>query len=576
MSRTDHEPAVAAAPKGDRRHWVRDLLLLTLLLGLYFGFQLGQRAIWNPDEGRYSEIPREMVLTGDYVTPHLDGVKYFEKPPLFYWLQAASIEVFGIHQWNLRLWPALFSIFGCLLVYGAGRQMFGRRAGLLSAAVLATSLLYYFLGRAIILDMAVSILMAAAMLMFLLGVRGPPGPTRRNYLWAFYVLMALATLTKGLIGIALPGMVIVAWIAVLNEWRLLRNIHLPSGLLIYFAVATPWHVLVSIANPEFPYFYFIQQQFLRYLTMTAHRYQPNWFFIPILLLGMVPWTVFLFQALWKGLPASWARRHENRETLFLVLWAVLIFVFFSLSKSKLVPYILPIFPALALLIGRWLAQQPAMTAAVRRPLGILAALGLAGAGALAMLPHGLAASRSALEFTHAVGAQIYVMAAALALAATVPYLLARRARLNATLVSLAVLFGGFHIVVGHSLTALDPKWSVRSMAELIKPELKPDDAVVTYNNYFQELPVYLQRRVIIVNWKNELTFGSQHQDTSGWMIDKARFWKLWNSGRRVYVFANASEYAQLTAGAHGHYRLLARNAYHVLLSNQPATAADQQ
>ncbi|MEJ2644994.1 MAG: glycosyltransferase family 39 protein [Gammaproteobacteria bacterium] len=572
MSRTDHEQATGASPAPDRGHWLRDLLLLTLLLGLYLGFQMGQRAIWNPDEGRYSEIPREMVVSGNYVTPHLDGVKYFEKPPLFYWLQAASIKVFGLHQWDLRLWPVLFALFGSLMVYGAGRQMFGRRAGLLSAMVLATSLLYYFLGRAIILDMAVSILMAAAMLTFLLGVRGPPGPTRRNYLWAFYVFMALATLTKGLIGIALPGLVILVWMALLNEWRLLRSIYLPSGLLIYLVVATPWHVLVSIANPEFPYFYFIQQQFLRYLTMSAHRYQPDWFFIPILLLGMVPWTVFMFQAVWKGLPESWGRRKEHKETLFLVLWAVLIFVFFSLSKSKLVPYILPIFPALALLIGRWLAQQPA-AGAVRRPLAVLALLGLAGAVAIAMLPNGLARSHSALEFNRMVGtSQIYLMAVVLAVASIVPYLLARRARLDVALVSMAVLFGGFHTVVGHALTGLDPKWSVRAMAEMIKPELKPDDAVVTYNTYFQELPVYLQRRVIIVNWKNELTFGSKYQDTSGWMIDTAQFWKLWNSDRKVYVFANAGDYEQLVEGAHGRYRVLARNAYHVLLTNQPAGA----
>lgn len=547
------------------------MLLLALLLGLYLGFQLGQRAIWNPDEGRYCEIPREMVTSGNYVTPHVDGIKYFEKPPLFYWLQAASIKTFGIHQWNLRLWPVLFALFGCLMVYAAGRQMFGRRAGLLSAMVLSTSLLYYFLGRAIILDMAVSVLMTGALLTFLLGVRAPPGPARRNYLWSFYVFMALATLTKGLIGILLPGFVIFVWLAVLNEWRMLRTVYLPSGLLIYLVVATPWHVLVSLANPEFPYRYFIQQQFLRYLTMVSHRYQPDWFFIPILLLGMAPWVVFMFQALRGALPASWARRYEHKETLYLILWALLIFLFFSLSKSKLVPYILPCFPPLAMLIGRWLSDQGTSPAALRRPLAVVMVLGLAGAGALAMLPNGLAHGRSTVEFTHLVGATpIYLMAAVLAFASVVPYLLVHRARVNAALLSLAILFGGFYTAVGHGLVGLDPKWSVRSMAELIKPKLKPSDDVVCFNTYFQELPVYLQRRVIIVNWRNELAFGARHQNTSGWMLNTAQFWKLWNSPRTVYVFADASSYRQLVAGAHGRYRVLARNSYHLLMSNQPA------
>src|SRR6185369_1830470 len=310
--------------------WKRDLLLLTLAIGLLLGVALGVRALWGPDEGRYVEIPREMVTTGDYVTPRLNGVKYFEKPPLFYWLQAAAIHLFGLREWAMRLVPALSALLGCLAVYAAGRRLFSRRAGLLAAAILATTPLWYFLGNAITLDMTVSALLTVALLAFLVAVQEPEdAPLRRNLLWASYVALALATLAKGLIGIAIPGMVIVVWMALLGDWDLPRRIRLGSGTVIFLLIAVPWHVLVARANPEFLWFYFIHEHVLRYVTKIHARYEPPWFFIPVLLGGMIPWTAFLVQAVRDALPAGWRRRHETKETLFLLLWAGLVFVFFS-------------------------------------------------------------------------------------------------------------------------------------------------------------------------------------------------------------------------------------------------------
>src|SRR5512143_1989638 len=141
--------------------WSRDLLLLTLAMVALFGFRLGSHALFNPDEGRYAEVPREMVATGDWVTPHLDGVKYLEKPPLMYWAVALCLEVFGASEWSVRAPVALFGLGGVLLTYAAGRRLYGRPAGLLAAGVLATSLLYFVLARLLIIDMAVSVLIGA-------------------------------------------------------------------------------------------------------------------------------------------------------------------------------------------------------------------------------------------------------------------------------------------------------------------------------------------------------------------------------------------------------------------------------
>ena len=291
---------------------MRDLIILTVLTCLLFTFMLENRPLSVPDEGRYVEIPREMVASGNYLTPRLNGVKYFEKPVFFYWLEAFSIKLFGLNEFTLRLWPAVFALFGCLAVAVAGARLFGRRTGLLSAVVLATCLLYYGLSRAIILDMPVSILLTLSLLSFLTGTHEAPGLKRRLYLWGFAAFAALAVLTKGLIGILIPGMVIGAWIIVLGEWRMLKTLYLPSCLALFLLIAAPWHILVGMANPEFFQFYFIHEHFQRFLTRVHGRYQPFWYFIPVVALGLFPWSAFLLQAIKHSIPSSWRSLRATR------------------------------------------------------------------------------------------------------------------------------------------------------------------------------------------------------------------------------------------------------------------------
>jgi 4-amino-4-deoxy-L-arabinose transferase-like glycosyltransferase len=555
--------------------WKRDILLLTLAIGLLLAVALGVRALWGPDEGRYVEIPREMVATGDYVTPRLNGVKYFEKPPLFYWLQAAAIHLFGLREWAMRLVPALSALLGCLAVYAAGRRLFSRRAGLLAAAVLATTPLWYFLGNAITLDMTVSALLTVALLAFLVAVREPDvpdAPLRRNLLWASYVALALATLAKGLIGIAIPGMVIVVWMALLGDWDLPRRIRLGSGTVIFLLIAVPWHVLVARANPEFLWFYFIHEHVLRYVTKIHQRYEPPWFFIPVLLGGMIPWTAFLVQAVRDALPAGWRRRHESKETLFLLLWAGLVFVFFSLSSSKLVPYILPVVPPLALLLGRSLDRlldEPPGSPVLRRATGVLLPLA-GGLGAIFALAPRLLAGKPKLEaYADAFGGRLYLLAGSLLLLGILPFLFARQRR---PVRSLAAVFGGtvlFFLAFLACLPIFNAERSTRSLAHWLKPRLRPGDQVVTYRAYFQELPVYLERRITIAGWRGELEMGTKAEDTRAWMIDLGAFDRLWRGPGTVYLFTEEDRYEDLERVGFPLYRL-AKSGKTVLAVNRPA------
>ena len=551
--------------KQNSRQILLDLLVLCILIGMFFAFMLGNRALSVPDEGRYVEIPREMVTTGDYITPRLNGVKYFEKPVLFYWLESFSIKLFGLRGYTLRLWPALFSLFGCLAVYVAGRRLYGRRSGLIAAAVLATNLLYYGLGRAIILDMPVSVLLTAALLSFLIGMHEVPGPRRRLYLWSFYAFSALAVLTKGLIGMLIPGMVIGAWIMVLGEWRVLKTMYLPTGLALFLLIAAPWHIMVGRANPEFFHFYFIQEHFLRYLTTMHSRYQPPWFFIPIILLGLFPWSVFLVQAIKHNLPSTWRERHEHRDALFLILWAGLVFLFFSASGSKLVPYILPVFPPLALLIGRYLsdAWDSRDFPGVRAGYVILLATQVILGGAMIALPFFWRTTD-----VQALGWYPAVAGCTLLLGAALTGALARFRGFRLAFIAVAVFAALFLIEMNAAAPRIDTK-SIKMLAVTLKPLLKPGDEVASYQTYYQDLPVYLERRIITVDWKGELDFGTEVEDTKAWMMDSAAFWKRWTGPETIYLLMEVKIYEALRF-LNPHVKLypIARDKKNIVLSNR--------
>jgi 4-amino-4-deoxy-L-arabinose transferase-like glycosyltransferase len=553
--------------------WGRDLVWLALALSLLFGAVLGVRALWGPDEGRYVEIAREMAASGDYVTPRLNGVKYFEKPPLFYWLEAGAIHLFGLREWAMRLVPALSALLGCLAVYAAGRRLFGRRAGLLAAAVLATSPLYYFLGNAVTLDMTVSALLTVALLAFLVALEEPEGRLRRNLLWSFYLALALATLTKGLIGIVIPGMILVVWMVLVGEWDLLRRMRLVSGTALFLLVAAPWHVLVARANPEFLWFYFVHEHVLRYLTRIHDRYEPPWYFVPILLGGLIPWTVFLVPALRAALPTSWRDRRDRRQwkvELFLILWAVLIFGFFSLSDSKLIPYILPVVPPLALLLGRHLAVV--WEGQGERELRIACAVLLFLSGGLglafALAPYLVGGQPKMAHYLAILGGGAYLMAGSLLFLGIVPLLFAlRRRRVQA----LAAIFGGAVLFVSAMMacgSVFNAERSSRSLALWLKPRLRSEDRVVTYRTYIQELPVYLERRITVAGWLGELEMGTQVEDTSGWMIDLGAFDRLWRAPGTVYLLTQEDRFRKL-AGTGLPLYTLARSGKIVLAVNHP-------
>jgi len=539
-----------------------------MVLAVWFGYELNSRSLWDPDEGRYSEIPREMVASGDYITPRLNGVKYFEKPVLFYWMQAGAIKLFGVSEWSLRLWSALLAVLGCLAVYYAGYRLFGRRTGLFAAAILATSVWYDLLGSAITLDMAVTAFLTLALLAFLLGTRAPPGVERRLWLYAFYVLTAAATLTKGLIGIVIPGMVIVAWLALTRQWSLLRNLYLPSGTILFFAIAAPWHVLVSLANPEFPWFYFVHEHFARFLTTVHHRSEPIWFFVPVLLVGMFPWSMFFIEAVRRGLRDSKPNQQTSSDTWFLVLWAGLVFAFFSLSGSKLATYILPAMPPLAILCGRYFAGvwERSVKRTANYPYWLMLAAALLTGPALILARWFVNGNQKIVDIYNMIGPDLYLTVACGVVLASVPFVLKRsrgnRHGIVALLFTTALMVLSFDLV----FDKVDVTRTVKPLAMEINRVARPGDEVVSYLDYFQDLPDYLGHTVTVAGWKGELEFGTEQEDTSGWMIDEPEVASRLRD-RTLYIVTRDRNIDRLKKLSPVPLRVIMRSSRDVLLTN---------
>ena len=246
-------------------------LLLALCLLLFFS-GLGQRSLWETDEARYAEIAREMLASGDWITPHLNYVKYFEKPPLTYWLVSLSFKLFGVSAFSARLTPALFGTLSVLVVFLLGRRMWDARAGLFAGICLATSLMFLVLSRVLLVDMVLCFGVTLAL--------HGAWALRDGLAWgryAFWGGCAVGFMTKGLLGPGLPIMVAFLFGALAGEWAWLRNLARLRGPALAVALCAPWVLAVSIINPEFPRFFFLDENLGRLLTTRHQRDQPFYF-----------------------------------------------------------------------------------------------------------------------------------------------------------------------------------------------------------------------------------------------------------------------------------------------------------
>ena len=334
------------------KKWIPPLFVgMTLAVASLFFLPLGGHALWNSDEGRYAEVAREMLELKDWLTPHLNYVLYFEKPPLMYWLTAASLAVFGQNEFAARFWSATFGLLTVIIVYLFGRHWKGERAGLLSGSILATCLLFFALTQYLTLDMALTFWMALALYASSKILTERPPDRVKRYTDLLALAMAGGVLTKGLVGVVFPVAVLGLAIAYTRLWGQARKISWQPAFFLMLLVAAPWFVLISLRHPYYPYFFFVREHLTRFLTPLHHREAPFYFFVPVLLAGFLPWSVFLPKIFGSSFERHGFLMKRDPVQALLVLWSLFVLVFFSFSQSKLVAYILPVLPAMALLAG---------------------------------------------------------------------------------------------------------------------------------------------------------------------------------------------------------------------------------
>ncbi|MEO6022579.1 MAG: phospholipid carrier-dependent glycosyltransferase [Burkholderiales bacterium] len=525
-------------PYQSKLAWV----LVGLFTLVWFG-SLDYRHLVKPDEGRYAEISREMANSGDWITPRLNGIKYFEKPPLQYWLTALAFNAFGANEWTARLWTALCGYLGIVIVGIGAKRLHGVKVGWLSVLFLATNFFYVGLGHINTLDMGLTFFLTLSLVAFLVAQHAPQS-SRAEISWMLVAWSAVAgaVLSKGLIGVVIPSATLVIYSLAQRDGSAWRRLHPLPGLLVFLAISAPWFVTVSLRNPEFPYFFFIHEHFLRYATHLHRRDEPWWFFIPILCIGLIPWTIATVAGFVYELKAQ-TNLGQFSAQRFLLVWCGFVMLFFSLSGSKLPAYILPIFPALALLLGPYLSQISTKVLLWNAAAGLV--LGLVGLIALPLVLH---AREDWAEFAlyRNYSQWLAVAMAVLAMGGGFGLYLSKQRRLMAALTLLGI--SGFVAIMlgllGHE--SLAPSNSSYYIAQELKPMLRVDIPLYSIKIYDQTLPFYLNRTVTLVAYVDEFEYGLKQEPEKS-IPTLAEFETVWRSGQPALAVMAPEQYLAFIA-----------------------------
>lgn len=543
------------------------VILAILLVAVAYTVTLGAAPLIEPDEPRYAEIAREMLELDDWVTPHLNYVKYFEKPPLVYWLTAVTMGFLGPHEAVLRLWPALFGLSGVACAWALGRSIYGPLEGLLAAGILAATPFYFGLSQVLTLDMPLTGFLTLALTAGWF-IHAQPARARGCSL-ILCAATALGVLTKGPVALVLVSAVLLFFTLLQRDFGFLRRTLSPAAVLLFVAIVLPWFVAVSWRNPEFVEFFLIDQHYDRYLQPSEHR-EPFWFFLPVVVSGMLPWTLMLATRprwLWERLRALLMVR-VSVGALYCVAWAAVVFGFFSLSGSKLATYILPIFCPLAVLTSRamsglWRAQD---LTPFRWTLGLVSFVTIGLFLTATILPF-VARQERVPELVRYLWIGAFVMFA---------FLMTLRWGLRRSIPDfgrlLAIVLAGMLAVQVSVMAGRSAAQHYTPLALAIREHAAPDDQIVLYRHYTQAIPFYTRRRVILVGAWGELDFGRRQSNQSAffWKDDELLF-QAWRSGRRTFFVVNRSDLEVLRPNLEPPPRELARFGKKVLLVNFPVT-----
>jgi 4-amino-4-deoxy-L-arabinose transferase-like glycosyltransferase len=587
----------------EERRWDVSLVVLLLIAAaIYLTSIISPPSLMDDVDAVQAQIARNMITSGDWVTARIDGVVYFEKSPLVYWLIAASYRIFGVHDWAARIPIALSAIGLAWLTALFGRWAFGRRAGFYCGLVMATCIGLWLFTRILIPDVMLTLTIALAMWGFLRAL-DEEEKNPRAWAWVMWASLALGLLLKSLVGIVFPvaaGLLYLLATGELLKWKSWRRLHIFSGVVLLLLIAAPWHVLAMVRNPPwfcwtlksepghyhgFLWFYFINEQLLRFLNLRYPRDYNTvprvWFWL-FHLIWLFPWSVYL------GAVSRLSYKpvdRAGRTRLLALLWTGFVLVFFTFSTTQEY-YSMPCYPALALLLGSAMAAGGSWVRGGTRLLSVIAGVaGLAAVGILVAVgqvptPGDISAALSShpkvysLSMGHMMDLTLDSFAylrAPLAIAAAA-FLLgalgtmrawwggrkvsaagesavsagAMRGRDAGTFMAAAVMMVVFFFGARLAMVRFDPLLSSREMAERILAS-EPGQVIVDHHYYtFSSIAFYTGRPELLLNGRwNNFEYGSNRPGVPDVFIDDAKLKALWTGPGRYYLVAKAGELPRL-------------------------------
>ena len=548
--------------------------LLALLLLLYGS---GSYPLMTPDEGRYATISSAMLQSGNWITPKLNGIVFMDKPILFYWLQATTFKLFGITTLSARILPAICGVFGLLVTFLSSHALYASlRIAWLASLILLSMLIYFLSAHYVDMNLLVAVLVSASLCCFLVGMFHANRPItakwyrqpHRYYLWMAYTMAALAFLTKGLIGIVFPIMIVGLWVLLFHQWKQLKQACIPSGIVIMVCIISPWLIVMQHHNPQFFDYFFINQQFYRYIATQFNNKQPFYFYLLIIVTGGLPWSVFFIQAGYRVI-RKWLQDNTTCQMEgFLLIWVLVVLIFFSIPASKTIGYILPVFIPLAILTASYLDsfishQTNKRSLSISFVLLIIIALAFITLVAIECFhPIFKIPTHSYPHFIAMAGWLILGLAVAL-------YLKIKRSSLLTFLMTTTIITLGLYLQIVNTAKFFVSPTAI-NIATAIQQRQLNDNTVVMALFYNEDLPFYLNRSVFIAfpNWydpqllqnDNEISSfakGLRQTKDPKTLINFQTLQQKWQSIENVLLIVDQQSLPLLPITIKQHYRKIA-------------------
>lgn len=505
----------------------KHIIALLLLSYAFFFYGIGDYSLKEPDEGRYAEIPREMNELHDYVVPHLNYVRYFEKPPLLYWTTAASFKLFGTNEWAFRFPNALCAFLCVIFLYFFIRRWFNEQMAFLSSVILITSFSFLAMARIVTTDMLFTMCLFLSLLFFY----GYYREKKPFFIYLFYVAIAAATLAKGPVALILMGGTILIFLFTERNFRFIMKMKLIKGLAIYLTITLPWIIAISLREKEFLYFFFMDQHILRFLTSKHKRSGPIYYFLPVLFGGMFPWSIFI--------PRAIANTWKNKELRLMLIWVFVVFAFFSVSGSKLPPYILPLFPPIAIILGYLFHEKWQLQVINRVEISIymLIFLTIGTAALLSQIsPLSVYIQNMTEDNTVSIMKDLLVFSLWVSLSSfiIVFFLIFKRFTTHTwsfillSSFSLAIMLG-----ILFNLAVVDKLNTAKNIAMMINGHKAQADYIIDYSSYDQTIPFYIKQGITVASYTGELEMGSKYEDAKKILISEEEFLKLLSSDKKI-------------------------------------------